>query len=239
MNLFQGFLSQPRHRDPGGPMSRDIDRYYRCITPQQKPKGYHNRWFSIWRVLWILKARHFGTRLFWHPCVGVSLAAPKRVSERTGFKMASFLSSDKKWHLVPRLFGTRLRSSKPHSLRYFFREVSSSPERCDSPLILRFVQAHLWDTPFATHRAIIVRCPVITWRGDPAPKDHPPQFAQRISEQFVQIVPPFLFKISRNRRNLFVQTVFIWVGECFWVGCLPLLKQGPNSSCDAQRNQEY
>ena len=37
----------------------------------------------------------------------------------------------------------------PHIARYFLREVSASPKRCDTPrLVLSFTQTHPCDTPF-------------------------------------------------------------------------------------------
>ena len=69
-------------------------------------------------------------------------------------------------------------------------------------------------------------------KGRPTPKNTHPnknslhkQSAQTISGQFVQIVPPFPFKISRKQTKEFAQTVcansFYLGGWFFWVGRLP------------------
>ena len=71
-------------------------------------------------------------------------------------------------------------------------------------------------------------------RGDPPPKKKPStqirtQFAQTLSEQFVQTVPLFPVKQAEKRQKslykLFAHTVFIWVGSL--LGGLPSLDNLP------------
>ena len=45
--------------------------------------------------------------------------------------------------------------------QYLFKEVGTPPRWCDTlHLVLSFAQAHLCDTPFATHCTITVRYPI-------------------------------------------------------------------------------
>ena len=63
-----------------------------------------------------------------------------------------------KWNHIARYCDTI--AAIPHIVRYFFREVNSSPKWCDTPPCYLVSHRHICAIPpFATYRAIIVRYP--------------------------------------------------------------------------------